>query len=130
MNNFSLTKDFHIPDTSSSIGILQNLSANSGLPADFPKALKSSVSQFSVVPPHLFSAVYNCYTASVLCGKSSQAAYVEKITNTQRNDSIERRSQLTSLPFEVHLSERALHYNDCILSPFSFLTNNVLYCSH
>lgn len=48
MNNFSLTKDFHIPDTLSTTGILQNHSTNSGLPTDFAKALRSFVSQFSV----------------------------------------------------------------------------------
>lgn len=66
MNNFSLTKDFHIPDTPSSISILQNLSANSGLPTDFPKALKSSVSQFSVISPISFQ-LFLTVTLQVSC---------------------------------------------------------------
>lgn len=54
MNNLSLTKDFNILDTPSNTGILQNLSTNSGLPTDFAKALRSFVSQFSVIPPISF----------------------------------------------------------------------------
>lgn len=51
MNNFSLTKDFHVLDTPSNIGILQNPSANSGFPTDFEKALRTFISQFSVIYP-------------------------------------------------------------------------------
>lgn len=129
MNNRSLTKDFNILDTPSSIRILQNHSTNSGLPTDCKGTKEFCLSVFSYIP-HLFSAVYNCHTPSVLCGKYSQAAFIGKIINTQRNYSIERRSQRTSLPFEVHPSEWALHYNDCILSSLLFLTNNVLYSPH
>lgn len=72
---------FHILDTPSGKGRLQNHSTKPGLPTDFVKVLRSVVfSVFSYIL-QLFSIIYNCCTPVVICGKPLQFTLLKEIPN-------------------------------------------------